>query len=66
MQVSGEDFVSPEFSPCALCEQERRRAVVQKMEQSAKQLDVRKNVLPNGFDGSTENGTSFKRIFQKK
>jgi hypothetical protein len=37
-----------------------------KMEQSAKQLDVRKNVLPNGFDSSTENRTCFKLIIQKK
>jgi hypothetical protein len=36
------------------------------MEQSAKQPDVQKNVLPNGFDSSTENRTSFNPLIQKK
>jgi hypothetical protein len=33
--------------------------------QSAKQLDVQKNVLPNGFDGSTENRAFLSPSFQK-
>jgi hypothetical protein len=36
------------------------------MEQSAKQPDVQKNVLPNGFDSSTENRTTFNSFAQKK
>jgi hypothetical protein len=34
--------------------------------QSAKPLDVQKNVLLNGFDVSTENAAFFNAIFQKK
>jgi hypothetical protein len=34
--------------------------------QSAKQLDVQKNILLNGFDSSTENRAIFKPVPQKK
>jgi hypothetical protein len=33
--------------------------------QSAKQLDLQKNILLNGFDGSTENQAIFKPFPQK-
>lgn len=33
--------------------------------QSAKQLDLQKNILLNGFDSSTENQAIFKPILQK-
>ena len=36
------------------------------MRQSAKQLDLQKNILLNGFDSSTENQAIFKRFPQKK
>ena len=34
--------------------------------QSAGQLDLKKNVLLNGFDSSTEATTIFNRLIQKK
>lgn len=36
------------------------------MKQSAKPLDLQKNVLLNGFDSSTENSGLFKPSLQKK
>ena len=35
------------------------------MKQSAEPLDVQKNVLPNGFDSSTEDAAFFNPLLQK-
>lgn len=65
--IAGEwkDLVSPEFSSRYIpklrgCEEESLNK-----RQSAKQLDVQKNVLPNGFDSSTEFRPFFRRFAQK-
>jgi len=44
----------------------RLRGGVVQPKQSAKPLDMQKNVLLNGFDSSTENETIFTASFQKK
>jgi len=57
--------VLPEFSSRHVRKETGRGEESINVRQSAKQLDVQKNVLPNGFDSSTENRAVLSPSFQK-
>jgi hypothetical protein len=64
-QVIREDLVLPEFSSRRTRRLPVREEQSFNVRQSAKQLDVQKNILLNGFDSSTENNTFFELPVQK-